>query len=198
MKILPSPRVLAGGYYRKSLRRLGGSGRFHVGLRGPVVRLATVESGRPRVTSQVRQYRVTLPASGGRARCRPTTAALPRAVVIIALVAAACGSPLIAPGQSETAALHIVNVDGPDVSILIAGKLVAGVPCGQEATLSPTAPLPRLPWVLVVRATDGGTLGHVAVSNLPLGVLIRGNEVLSGPWPMSYGPAGGGCPASPT
>ena len=119
--------------------------------------------------------------------------------VTIALLVAGCGSSSGAPGSpSEPGALHIVNVDGPDVSLFIAGTFVAAVPCGQDATLAPGGSLPALPWEVVVGANGGGTLGRVTVSSLPLGLLIRGSAVLSGPWPMSYGPApAGGCATSP-
>lgn len=120
--------------------------------------------------------------------------------VTIALLVAGCGSSSGPPGSSsEPAALHIVNVDGPDVvSVFIAGKFVAAVPCGHDATLAPGGSLPGLPWEVVVGQNGGGTLGHVTVSSLPLGLLIRGTAVLSGPWPMSAGPApAGGCATSP-
>ena len=120
--------------------------------------------------------------------------------VTIALLVAGCGLSSGAPGSSpEPGALHVVNVDGPDVSVLIAGKVVAAVPCGQDATLAPGGSLPGLPWEVVVdERGGGGMLGRVAVSSLPLGLLIRGSAVLSGPWPMSYGPApAGGCSTSP-
>ncbi|HVA86443.1 MAG TPA: hypothetical protein VNF73_09030 [Candidatus Saccharimonadales bacterium] len=120
--------------------------------------------------------------------------------VTIALLVMGCVSSAGPPGSSsEPGALHIVNVDGPDVvSVFIAGTFVAAVACGHDATLAPGGSLPGLPWDVVVGQNGGGTLGQVTVSSLPLGLLIRGTTVLSGPWPMSAGPApAGGCATSP-
>jgi hypothetical protein len=128
------------------------------------------------------------------------TRALVIGAVTIALLVAGCGSSSRPPeSPSEPGALHIVNVDGPEVvSVFIAGTFVAAVACGHDATLAPGGSLPGLPWEVVVGQNGGGTLGHVTVSSLPLGLLIRGTAVLSGPWPMSAGPAAaGGCATSP-
>ena len=111
-------------------------------------------------------------------------------MVIVALLVAGCGSASGPSAVGEPAALHIVNVDGPRVSILLGDTVVATVPCGTIAVLAPGSGLPGLPWNLTVRADDGQTLGSVSISgSLPQGVLIRGRDVLAGSWPMSYGPA---------
>jgi hypothetical protein len=90
----------------------------------------------------------------------------------------------------ERASLHIVNVDGPDVAVMLGGETVATVPCGGSATLEPGGSLPGLPWDLSVRSADGASLRSMSITGpLPQGVLIRGRSVITGSWPMSYGPA---------
>lgn len=114
----------------------------------------------------------------------------PRSAAIAAvLLLAACGRTT-GPSTGDRAALHIVNVDGPRVVVLLADANVATVECGGEATLVPGDNVPQPPWSLAVRADDGAILRSVSiVGDLPQGMLIRGRAVLTGPWPMSYGPA---------
>jgi hypothetical protein len=89
----------------------------------------------------------------------------------------------------ERASLHIVNVDGPDVVVILGGETVATVPCGGNATLEPGGSLPGLPWDLSVRTAGGASLRSVSIAGpLPQGMLIRGRAVMTGSWPMSYGP----------
>ena len=110
--------------------------------------------------------------------------------LMVAVLFAGCGPTSEASGPGEPAALHIVNVDGPGVSVILGGKVLAAVPCGGDASLMPGGQLPPLPWDLAVRADDGAILGSVSISgSLPLAILIRGRSVLTGSWPMSYGPA---------
>ncbi|MEK6720256.1 MAG: hypothetical protein AABZ33_06235 [Chloroflexota bacterium] len=115
--------------------------------------------------------------------------------------------PQTGPGASpEPVALYFVNVDGPDVSILIADRVVADVPCGASTTLAAGGDLPPLPWSVVVRASDGEVIGSPEiVGPLPRSLLIRGRHVLTGGWPIKIGgapspldqPCGSGAPASP-
>lgn len=110
--------------------------------------------------------------------------------IVLAAVIAACGPGAATPADGEPAALHIVNVDGPDVVVLLGEAQVATVACGSAATLEPGGALNQLPWNLTVRAVDGVALRTVTIDGpLPSGILIRGRTVLTGPWPMSYGPA---------
>jgi hypothetical protein len=111
-------------------------------------------------------------------------------VLAIGLLIAGCasGSSPIPSLSGEPAALHVANVDGPDVSLLIAGNVVAVVRCGSSASFEPGGSMPSLPWELTVRASDGEVLQSVSVSALPEVLLVRGRGVLTGPWPMSYGP----------
>ena len=99
--------------------------------------------------------------------------------------------------------LHLVNVDGPDVAISIGGRVVAELPCGASRELAVSDGSSPLPWALEVRATDGEVIGTPTIGALPQGLLVRGRSVLTGPWPMDYGPAPTnpdapcGVPASP-
>lgn len=111
------------------------------------------------------------------------------ALVLAGLALAAC-SVSQSGSTGELAALHVVNVDGPGVQLVLADKVVARVPCGGSATLVPGGQLPGLPWVLTVRADDGAVLRSVSIAGeLPQGMVIRGRGVMTGTWPMSYGPA---------
>lgn len=111
----------------------------------------------------------------------------------MALALAACGPTSQSPSPSPSAesfGLHVVNVDGPGVIVLVAGEVEATVPCGGSATLAPDGSIPELPWAVEVRADDGQVLRAFDISGpAPQGVLVRGREVLIGSWPMSYGPA---------
>lgn len=107
--------------------------------------------------------------------------------------------PKDAPGV-----LHLVNVDGPDVSVLLDGQVVVELPCGASRELATGDGRSPLPWTLEVRATDGEVIGTPTIEGpLPRGLLIRGRNVLTAPWPMKDGPAPAnpnapcGVPASP-
>lgn len=117
---------------------------------------------------------------------------MPRLALVIAslVTLTACGPTAPSPSP-EAAFVQVVNVDGPNVDLLLDDDFVMSVLCDASVTLSPgDGKLPALPWRLTVRATDGEILGSVSVNGpLPRGVLIRGRSVLTGPWPMSAGPA---------
>lgn len=88
--------------------------------------------------------------------------------------------------------LHAVNVDGPTVELVFNGQLVTTLPCGSSAVLEPGARLPALPWYIEVRTAAGVTLNNGRVTadqGPPMGLLVRGPSVLTGPYPMAYGPA---------
>jgi len=110
--------------------------------------------------------------------------------LLAALLLSGCVQLSESSAPGEPAVLHIVNVDGPDVSVLLGASVVALVACGGDATLVPGPPVGALPWDVVVRADDGAILGSVSILGpLPQGLLIRGRALISGSWPMSYGPA---------
>lgn len=103
------------------------------------------------------------------------------------------------PHTSSGFSLHVANVDGPAVQVVIAGREVATLACGTSTVLQPGGELPALPWRVEVRAADGTLLDHGSVSfadGPPWGLLIRGHSVLTGPYPMAYGPASSGCPSA--
>ena len=88
--------------------------------------------------------------------------------------------------------LHAVNVDGPTVELVINGQLAATLPCGSSAVLEPGGTLPAMPWHIEVRTPAGVTLNNGRVNadqGPPMGLLVRGSSVLTGPYPMAYGPA---------
>jgi hypothetical protein len=109
---------------------------------------------------------------------------------VVALIAGGCGAQVVSVSSSDEPALHIVNVDGPEVSVLLGAKLMASVPCGGEATISTASAGRDLPWDLVVVAEDGGIIGSASIPGpLPRAMLIRGRTVMTGTWPTTYGPA---------
>ena len=109
---------------------------------------------------------------------------------LMVLLIAACTTPSETTLTGDSGVVHVVNVDGPGVSVLLGAKVVATVPCGGAATITQGSELGALPLDLVVRAPDGAILGIASITGpLPRGILIRGRSVLTGPWPMSYGPA---------
>ena len=111
------------------------------------------------------------------------------AAILVVLSTLGCSSSSRPSPTGEPAALHVVNVDGPAVYLLFSGTVIATVPCGGSATLAPGGQLPGLPWDLTIRAADGEVLRSVSITTLPQGMLVRGRSVLTGSWPMSYGPA---------
>jgi len=110
--------------------------------------------------------------------------------VLVALLVAGCALAGPSSPTGEPAALHIVNLDGPDVSVVLGGAVIATVPCGGSTALAPGTQLPGLPWDLTIRTAAGEVLGSVSIAGpLPQAILVRGHSVLTGPWPMTYGPA---------
>jgi len=79
--------------------------------------------------------------------------------LLFALVLAGCGggtpasaSPPPASSSAGVSHLYVADVDGPPVDILIAGTVVASIPCSGYATLTEGSGLvPSLPWSLDVR-----------------------------------------------
>jgi hypothetical protein len=100
-------------------------------------------------------------------------------------------SPTEQPSAAEQPALHVIDVDGPGVTVMLGGQSLASVPCGGSAEVTPGGTVPPLPWELTILADDGGALQFPTreVDTLPWAILIRGRVALSGSWPMSYGPA---------
>ncbi len=90
--------------------------------------------------------------------------------------------------SGEPAALTVLNVDGPGVSLLVDDQVVVAVPCGASATVMPNEELPKLPWNLAVRADNGEVIGSLSLEGLPEWVVVRGRSILVGRSP-SYGPA---------
>jgi hypothetical protein len=79
--------------------------------------------------------------------------------------------------------------DGPGRQVL-GGAVIATVPCGASTALVPGTQLPGLPWDLTIRTAGGELLRSVSFAGpLPQGILVRGHSVLTGAWPMTYGPA---------
>jgi hypothetical protein len=124
-------------------------------------------------------------------RLRFSLAALERGTVLLAVVlASACQAPV-----SSGSPLHIVNVDGPAVTVSINGGQVTRVGCGSSATVTPTG---SPPWVVVVIAESGSDLYRTTlVDAAEQGIVVRLDGVRSGAWPMPYGPAGA-CPSAAT
>lgn len=124
-----------------------------------------------------------------------------RVLALLAVMLVGCGLSPSASSGGEVPAVHIVNVDGPSVDLLLDDEVIATVACEATATVVPGAgSVPALPWELTVQSSDGTVLGSPSVADpLPKGVLIRGTGVLTGPWPMlSYGPASPPCAPDPT
>ena len=96
--------------------------------------------------------------------------------------------------------LHAVNVDGPTVQLVFNGQLVATLPCGGSAVLEPGGSMPSLPWHIKVMTPAGVTLNNGRVDadqGPPMGLLVRSFSVLTGLYPMAYGPAPSTpCPSS--
>lgn len=162
------------------------------------VRHQLVDAGGARGVSDAKaagQFEVkTGPRSRGRAgpSCRVTMLRA-RGIasgVLAPLLVAGCALAGPSSPTGEPAALHIVNLDGPDVSVVLGGAVIATVPCGGSTALVPGTQLPGQPWDLTIRTAGGEVLGSVSIAGpLPQGILVRGHCVLTGPWPMTYGPA---------
>jgi hypothetical protein len=94
---------------------------------------------------------------------------------------------------SSGPSLHLVNVDGPAVTVSVNGGQLTSVSCGSVATVTPTgAP----PWIVVVTAENGSELYRTTLADATEeGIVVRLYGVRSGAWPMPYGPAGV-CPSA--
>lgn len=90
----------------------------------------------------------------------------------------------------ETAAIHIVNLDPSTVEVEFRNRSVAWLSCGESVVLSSVQLESSAPWHFIFRDERGSTVGAATLDwHLPAGILICDGAVLSGPWPMSYGPA---------
>jgi hypothetical protein len=86
-------------------------------------------------------------------------------------------------------AVHVVNLDPRGVEIVLRNGSVASLSCGETAVISVSALDSSPPWNFIVRDDDGKTIGAALLEPpLPAGIVIRDGAVLSGAWPMSYGP----------
>jgi hypothetical protein len=90
----------------------------------------------------------------------------------------------------ESAAIHIINLDPGTVEVEFRNRSVAWLSCGESVVLSSVRLESSAPWHFIFRDERGSTVGAATLDwHLPAGILIRDGAVLSGPWPMSYGPA---------
>jgi hypothetical protein len=87
--------------------------------------------------------------------------------------------------------LHVVNLDPDAIDVVVGKAVLATVPCGASAVLTREQIAPGPPWTIDLRsAMDGAHVGTVSVTGLmPRAILLRDGATLTGPWPMSYGPA---------
>ena len=99
-----------------------------------------------------------------------------------------------APSAVGTAfVLHVLNIDGPTVGLMVGEQVVATVPCGSGVDLHAGAgDVPALPWTLEVRTAAGALVGS---ASYPTGAAeqslqIRGGKVTTGGI-MSGGPSAG-------
>lgn len=89
----------------------------------------------------------------------------------------------------ESGAIHIVNLDPRTVEIVFRNRLVALLACGESAVIAAAKLESSSPWHFIVRTVEDETIDAATLDwRLPAGILIRDGTVLSGPWPMSYGP----------
>lgn len=98
----------------------------------------------------------------------------------------------------EDKAVHVVNLDPATVEVVFRNRVVALLACGESSVISVGDLESSWPWVFIVRTTDDETIDAETVDwHLPQGILIRDAAVLTGPWPMSYGPADVRCDSKP-
>ena len=98
----------------------------------------------------------------------------------------------------EVPAIHVVNADPSTVEIVFRDEVVGALACGESTAITPGELGAEPPWTLSVRDMAGEAIDAVTLDGkLPAGILIRDGAVLSGPWPMSYGPATDSCDAEP-
>jgi hypothetical protein len=106
----------------------------------------------------------------------------------------------MSPSSEVSTTVHVVNVDGPQINLVLNDQVISSIACRGGVTLvAGQGSLSKLPWDLTIKSSDGAVLGvaHLADPE-PNAVLIRGTSVLTGPWPMSYGPAPAAtCAAAP-
>lgn len=98
----------------------------------------------------------------------------------------------------ESGAIHIVNLDPRTVEVVFRNRLVALLACGETTVIAAAKLDSSSPWDFIVRNVEDETIGAATLDwHLPAGILVRDGAVLSGPWPMSYGPPSAGCEAAP-
>ena len=122
-----------------------------------------------------------------------------RAVALALLCCLALGcapfDTLLSPPKLRVPEVVTVeNRSGPMILLRINATDVKKVQCGDEATFGAAVDgLPPLPWnVDVVRLSDDHVLGSVSVTQLPIWIVVIGNDVLSGN-DVPSGPAGATC-----
>ena len=123
-----------------------------------------------------------------------------RVMVLLATVLVGCTVTTSASPSGEASTVHLVNVDGPKVDVILGEKVVSTIGCGAAVVLEPgRGNLPNLPWDLTVKSSTGTVLGAAHLANPgPDTVLVRGTTVLVGASPMSNGPAQASpCPSAP-
>jgi hypothetical protein len=85
------------------------------------------------------------------------------------------------------AQVHILNMDGPTVKVVIGGVAVATVRCGESTAVTPQSPPP---WEIVVTDLSGAELLRKTSSDAPeQGVIVRSDGARAGEWPLPGGPA---------
>ena len=122
-------------------------------------------------------------------RWLPTSAVGVLLACILSL--AACGP---AGGTASAFFVKVVNVDGPPVEVDVNGTMVGQRSCqSPDLTLAAGDPsVGGFPWTIDIRHVNGPTLRTVDIgdgSGKPQIILIRGDGVLVGDYPASYGPA---------
>lgn len=127
---------------------------------------------------------------------RPLLVALLLGAISLAVACSGGGSTPTATQPSQTTpsqtTLTVANIDGPNVMVqLWDSASPVEVKCGATTEV-PTAGAPAPPWHLTVRNAAGGAVlldRTIEASAGSLGVIVRSDGALLGPWPASGGPA---------
>ena len=91
----------------------------------------------------------------------------------------------------------ILDIDGPDMTVVVNGQSVGVVVCGAGSLtlIAGEAGVPSLPWTIALSRRDGSQFGSVRLSGTEgdQAIVVRSGGVVHGPKAGSRGPA----PTSP-
>jgi hypothetical protein len=106
----------------------------------------------------------------------------------------------MSPSPTADNVIHVVNLDSPTIEVLSGDRILGTIGCHGSTVIKPEDVASGTPWSLDVRVVASTVRQQVIVDGpLPRAILFRDGVALTGPWPMSDGPAPvATCPVAPS